>query len=136
MSAANRASKGMGGSDRRTKAMPEVWRQRIQTGQILRRLMDHVEGKIELSATQIRAAEILLRKILPDLSSIEYKGNVEHRHITEYTDAELVAFLERSHRRDLGGGVAAQEGSARLAAPVHGVHDAELEAGEDPPSYQ
>ena len=114
----------------------DMWRERIRCGVILRRMMDHVEGKIEMSSTQLKAAEILLRKVLPDLSSVEYKGSLEHRHVTEYTDAELIALLEQSHRRSSDRGLTAQEGGASLAAPVHGVHDPELEGGEDPPRYQ
>ena len=124
------------GARYRKGPLSDHWRERIRAGKILKRLMDHVEGTAEMSATQIRAAEILLRKVLPDLSSVEHKGNVNHRHITEYTDAELVAFLERAHRRDLGERITDEAGSALVAVDVHGVHDAELEGGEDPPRYQ
>lgn len=51
-------------------------RRKIQASQILNRLSNHVAGKVELSATQIRAAEILLRKVLPDLSAVEHTGDV------------------------------------------------------------
>jgi hypothetical protein len=50
------------------------WRKRIQTGVILKRLEDHVVGKQELTATQISAANILLRKSIPDLSATELTG--------------------------------------------------------------
>jgi len=50
----------------------------IQTSQLLNRLRDHVFGKIELSPTQVKSCEILLRKTLPDLSTIEHVGEVEH----------------------------------------------------------
>lgn len=52
---------------------PDV-RARIQTSMLLRRLNKHVLGELELSPTQVRSAEILLRKSLPDLSSIEHVG--------------------------------------------------------------
>jgi len=111
----------------------EMWRERIKAGKILGRLMRHVEGEIEMSSTQIRAAEILLKKVLPDLSAIEHQGHVEHRHLTEYSDAELIAFLERAHRRDLSGGIAAETGSAGVAVVVHELYDPELESLESPP---
>lgn len=38
---------------------------------LLNALSDHVLGKKEMKATQIKAAEILLRKVIPDLSAIE-----------------------------------------------------------------
>lgn len=44
-------------------------RQKIKAVEIIACLTAHVKGKAEMSATQIRAAEILLRKCLPDLAS-------------------------------------------------------------------
>ena len=113
----------------------ESWRMGIKIGMIRSRLERHIMGELELSATQVRAAEILLRKVVPDLSSMEYKGQIEHKHVTEYSDAELLAFVSRSHDRDSGAGVVAQAGSQVLVADLHGVHDAELEGGEDPPTH-
>lgn len=49
-------------------------RAKIQTSQLINRLADHVKGACDLSATQVRAAEILLKKTLPDLGSIELTG--------------------------------------------------------------
>ena len=45
-------------------------REKIQKSQIVNSLINHALGKTEMSATQVRAAEILLKKILPDLQSI------------------------------------------------------------------
>lgn len=59
---------------------PDVVRQRIQATAIMNRLTDHALGKIALTATQIRAAEILLRKTVPDLSAVEHSGEVAQRH--------------------------------------------------------
>jgi len=53
---------------------PDIVRQRIQTSQLINRLNNHVHGKCEMSQTQIRAAEILLKKALPDLQSTELTG--------------------------------------------------------------
>ena len=39
-------------------------RQRIQASQLINRLQAHVDGKVELSPTQIQAAKILLDKSL------------------------------------------------------------------------
>lgn len=52
-------------------------RLRIQTSQLINRLTDHALGNTELSATQIRAIEILLKKSIPDLSAIEISGDEE-----------------------------------------------------------
>jgi hypothetical protein len=45
-------------------------RKKIQASQLLNRLTDHAFGEVELSQSQIKAIEILLRKSLPDLSSV------------------------------------------------------------------
>ena len=50
-------------------------RKKIQTSQLLNRLTDHALGEIELSNTQVRAIEILLKKSIPDLQSIELSGD-------------------------------------------------------------
>lgn len=59
---------------------PEQTRSRIQTSMLLNRLADHVVGKVELQPTQVKAAEILLRKVLPDLSAVEGNLNVSVSH--------------------------------------------------------
>lgn len=57
------------------------WREKIQASQLLNRLREHAMGNIEMTPTQIRAAEILLRKCLPDLAIVEYSGETEIRHV-------------------------------------------------------
>jgi len=52
-------------------------RAKIQTSQIINRLTDHMLGKVEMDATQVRSAEILLRKSLPDLSAVELQADVQ-----------------------------------------------------------
>lgn len=49
-------------------------RAKIQASQLINRLQDHVDGTVEMSATQLRAAEILLKKSLPDLTATELSG--------------------------------------------------------------
>ena len=49
-------------------------RAKIQASQLINRLTDHALNGLELSATQIKAIEILLRKSIPDLSSVEMSG--------------------------------------------------------------
>ena len=50
----------------------ERTRAKIQTSQIINRLTKHVKGEIEMSSSQVRAAEILLKKSLPDLATIQH----------------------------------------------------------------
>ena len=49
-------------------------RMKIQASQLVNRLTDHALGKVELSSTQVRSIEILLRKSIPDLSSVQLTG--------------------------------------------------------------
>ena len=46
-------------------------RERIQTSQLINRLRDCALGLNQMDAVQVRAAEILLAKTLPNLASIE-----------------------------------------------------------------
>ena len=57
---------------KRRTTLNDKWRERIQTSMLVNRLNDHVVGKVEMSATQLRAAEILLKKTAPDLQSVTY----------------------------------------------------------------
>lgn len=68
---------------RRTLPHAEVTRLRIRSSMLVNALMDHVDGKRELSATQVRAAEILLRKVVPDLASVEHSGEIKHAYAIE-----------------------------------------------------
>jgi hypothetical protein len=57
--------------------MTDEWRAKIQVGAILTRLNKFTldkDGKIEMTMAQIKAADILLRKRLPDLKAIEVSG--------------------------------------------------------------
>lgn len=62
-------------AERLTKRQSDKTRAAIQTGLIRNRLQDHILGKVEMTATQVRAAEILLKKTLPDLRSTEVTGS-------------------------------------------------------------
>jgi hypothetical protein len=53
-------------------------RAKIKTSQLINRLTDHVLGTVEMTASQVRAAEILLSKTLPSLASVEHSGEVSH----------------------------------------------------------
>lgn len=58
-------------------------REKIQTSQFINRLTSFINGEIELSPSQVRAIEVLLKKTLPDLQAIALEGsgaNGEHIH--------------------------------------------------------
>ena len=55
---------------RNRPGLSENTRQRIKTTMLVKRLMEHAVSDTEImSQSQIRAAEILLKKTLPDLSA-------------------------------------------------------------------
>lgn len=55
-------------------------RKRIQASQMVNRLIDFASGKegVDISKERLRAIEILLKKVLPDLSSIQLTGDAEN----------------------------------------------------------
>src|SRR5690242_13077471 len=61
--------------------MSEEHRVKIQNSNILNALIEHIEGKREMSATQVSAGLGLLRKVLPDLSQADNTTEVVHRYV-------------------------------------------------------
>jgi hypothetical protein len=57
--------------------MTDEHRTKIRNSKILNVLIEHVEGQRDMSATQVTAGVALLRKVLPDLSSVEMDANVQ-----------------------------------------------------------
>lgn len=47
----------------------ETWRDKIRIAQIINRLNDCAEGKLEMTQTQLKASLALMSKVLPDLSA-------------------------------------------------------------------
>lgn len=62
----------------RTKKLQltEAWKDKIKLSVISGRLYDHMQGFCDMTPTQVRAAEILLKKLVPDLSAVD--GRIEH----------------------------------------------------------
>ena len=55
----------------------EETRKKIQASQLINRLTKHALAKTPImDPTQVRAAEILLKKTLPDLTSVEWNGEI------------------------------------------------------------
>jgi hypothetical protein len=59
----------------KTVRLSEEWRERIRTAGILERLERAAMGETEVTPTQLKAAEIVLRKTLPDLARTEVTGD-------------------------------------------------------------
>ena len=92
---------------------PEVVRRRIRTAHLIRGMQRCFDGEQELTSTQLKAGEILLRKSLPDQTHVEHSGNVTSR-AEDLDDATLASIA-------LGGSdrVVEAEGSEALPDGVH-----------------
>lgn len=77
--------------DKTRKPYPLKARERIQAGMILDRLEKHILGEVEMSATQVNAARVLLNKALPDLKAIEHSGETTQTHSIDPQSSEQVA---------------------------------------------
>lgn len=68
--------------NRGTKDLPwaDVVRDRIRSAKLESRMLDAFNGKIKLTPTQLKAGEILMRKIMPDLSATELSGEIDNKH--------------------------------------------------------
>lgn len=58
--------------------MSDAHRVKIQNSNILNALIEHVDGKREMSGSQVQAGLGLLKKVLPDLSNVEVSGTGEN----------------------------------------------------------
>ena len=76
-------------AERLRKTHQDDVRAKIQTSQLINRLTDHALGNVELSPTQVRAIEVLIKKTLPDLSAIQLSGD-EDNPVEVVTRIELV----------------------------------------------
>lgn len=50
---------------------PQKVRERIRVSMLVQRLQKHVLGKVKMSTTQVRAAEVLLSRTLPTLTQTD-----------------------------------------------------------------
>lgn len=57
--------------------LSKAWREKIRTSMLINRLQNHVAGRIEMTATQLRAAEVLLKKTLADQQHTTIAGDAE-----------------------------------------------------------
>lgn len=64
----------------------ESWKEKIKLAQLINRLNDCAMGEVEMTSQQLKATEILLKKIIPDLKGVdlsaELSGKVEIQAIT------------------------------------------------------
>lgn len=62
--------------------MTDAHRVKIQNSNILNSLIEHVEGRRDMSSTQVSAGVALLKKVLPDLSSTTISGDDDGGPVT------------------------------------------------------
>jgi hypothetical protein len=103
-------------------------RLKIRTSQLLNRLhayalseTDPQSGKpVDLSATQVKAIEVLLRKSLPDLSQTESTNTNINYDASEMTDAQLASIAAAASNAATGSaGVAEETEVENEPHPVH-----------------
>jgi hypothetical protein len=83
------ASEVKRGRGRTPYRMSEAHRDKIRNSNILNALLEHVEGKREMSSTQVSAGLGLLKKALPDLQSVTVQGEEDGHPIN------VIARIER-----------------------------------------
>jgi hypothetical protein len=59
-----------------SKTLTEEWKQKIQASNLITHLGKCAIGEIEMTSQQIKAAEILLKKVMPDLKSVDMSGEL------------------------------------------------------------
>lgn len=57
-----------------TPRLSQEWRERIRSGVILARLEKAALGELDITPASLKAAEIVLRKTIPDLARTEVTG--------------------------------------------------------------
>ena len=54
---------------------------------LVKRLEEHILGTVELSTSQVRSIEVLLRKTLPDLSAVHSSTDDGAKTVDEWLDS-------------------------------------------------
>ncbi len=85
----------------------ERTRAKIKTSQLLNRLYKHANGEAEMTPSQIKASEILLKKTLPDLSAtqVHYQDEGQSKPLENGAKIETVADAERAYMELIKGNV-------------------------------
>lgn len=78
---------------RLTKRLSIQHRESIKTSMLINRLMNHAdpESDVIMTPSQIRAAEILLNKTLPNLTATEIDATIDDSRPETMSDSALIA---------------------------------------------
>lgn len=63
--------------------MGEEHRRKIANSNILKCLVEHAEGRREMTASQVSAGIALLRKVMPDLMAVDMQADMPKRTIAD-----------------------------------------------------
>jgi hypothetical protein len=115
--------RGPAASVRRKRHKPsefhsEVTRERIRAGVIIDRFQKHM-GELELTPTQIRVGEVLLRKVIPDLTHTDLSATLTRRYVVE-VPAQL---SDEQWEKKYSLPAAAPNGGGLLGLPIPGIAD-------------
>jgi hypothetical protein len=91
-----------------------VTKQRMRASRLMYLLYRTAVGEHEMTPAQITAATVYLRKVVPDLKQVDHTGEISHRHVSELSDAELIAIATGR-----GAGIALEAGGEAIAPEIH-----------------
>lgn len=66
--------------------MPAEWKDKIRASQIANRFHQCFNGEIELTPAQLKAGEVLFKRLEPELSRTEVKADVTVRQHEEWLE--------------------------------------------------
>ena len=73
-----------GGTERLNRKLPfhpDEVRAKIRAHKLVQRLQAHIFGKVELTVSQVSGINVLLRKVLPDLTSTAVTADINVRYV-------------------------------------------------------
>lgn len=112
----------------KTEHVAQKTRDKIQATKLVEKLQDHVLGEVELTPTQIKAIQILINKVMPDMRAIELTGKdgeaIETRELSNTERLQRISWLlEQARARGVG---KAANSDAGQVDPATGSADASV----------
>ena len=86
----------------------------IQASQLLNRLIKHAMGEVEMTQSPVNAARIVIGKSIPDLSAVQYTGELTVKGANELSRDELLSIASTG-----GKGTVSQARRAKQPDSVH-----------------
>mgnify|MGYP001617580555 CR=1 FL=1 len=75
----------------------DTWREKISTTMLMLRLKEHIDGKVQLESTQIKAIELILQRTVASLSSVEQTVHTADDILTDEQIAARFQGLIEAH---------------------------------------